>query len=60
MPKATYIEEEEYDCRKPEYSPQKAEDGILTIVHDLKEDANLAWKDLAYIGDFGMKVKYCY
>lgn len=56
----TYIEEEEYDCRKPEYSLQKAEDGILTIVHDLKEDANLAWKDLTYIGDFGMKVKYYY
>lgn len=55
-----YIEEYEYHCKRREYSSQKAEDGILTIVHDLKQNAKLAWKDLAYIGEFGMKVKYCY
>ena len=55
-----YPEEDEYHCERWEYPSQKAEDGILTIVHDLKQNAKLAWKDLAYIGDFEMKVKYYY
>ena len=55
-----YTEEDEYHCERWKYPSQKAEDGILTIVHDLKQNAKLAWKDLTYIGDFGMKVKYYY
>lgn len=44
---------------KERYSPM-GENGILQIVHELKADMNLAWKDMDYILGFEMKVKYSY
>lgn len=35
-------------------------DGVLQIVHELKADMNLAWKDMDHILGFEMKVKYSY
>jgi hypothetical protein len=34
--------------------------GVLQIVHELKADMNLAWKDMDHILGFEMKVKYSY
>lgn len=58
------IEDEEQDLTEPNYWKEKytqlAEDGILQIVHKMKEDINLAWKDMDKILDFEMKVRYIY
>lgn len=57
-------EYEEQNQAEPNYWNEKytqlAEDGILQIVHELKEDGNLAWKDMDKILDFEMKVRYIY
>lgn len=57
-------EDEEQNLTEPNYWEEKytqlAEDGILQIVHKLKEDGNLAWKDMDKILDFEMKVRYIY
>lgn len=57
-------EDEEQDLTEPNYWKEKytrlAEDGILQIVHEMKEDINLAWKDMDKILDFEMKVRYIY
>lgn len=57
-------EDEEQNLTEPNYWEEKytqlAEDGILQIVHEMKEDINLAWKDMDKILDFEMKVKYIY
>jgi hypothetical protein len=60
----TSAEYEEQNRTEPNYWKEKytqlAEDGILQIVHKMKEDINLAWKDLDKILDFEMKVRYIY
>lgn len=60
----TSTEYEEQNRTEPNYWKEKytqlAEDGILQIVHEMKEGINLAWKDLDKILDFEMKVKYIY
>ena len=57
-------EDEEQDLTRSNYWKEKytqlAEDGILQIVHKMKEDINLAWKDMDKILDFEMKVRYIY
>ena len=57
-------ENDEQNHTEPNYWKEKytqlAEDGILQIVHELKEDGNLAWKDMNKILDFEMKVRYIY
>lgn len=58
------IEEEGTWRAKPDRLEEKytlpAEDGILQIVHEMKEDLNLAWKDMEKILGFEMRVKYGY
>ena len=60
----TSAEYEEQNRTEPNYWKEKytqlAEDGILQIVHKMKEDINLAWKDMDKILDFEMKVSYIY
>ena len=60
----TSAEYEEQNRTEPNYWKEKytqlAEDGILQIVHKMKEDINLAWKDMEKILDFEMKVSYIY
>lgn len=60
----TSAEYEEQNRTEPNYWKEKytqlAEDGILQIVHKMKEDINLAWKDMDKILDFEMKVRYIY
>lgn len=60
----TSAEYEEQNRTEPNYWKEKytqlAEDGILQIVHKMKEDINLAWKDMEKILDFEMKVRYIY
>ena len=57
-------ENDEQNHTEPNYWKEKytqlAEDGILQIVHELKEDGNLALKDMNKILDFEMKVRYIY
>lgn len=57
-------EDEEQNLTEPNYWEEKytqlAEDGILQIVHEMKEGGNLAWKDMDKILDFEMKVRYIY
>ncbi len=57
-------ENEEQMLTEPNYweeeYTQLAEDGILQIVHKLKKDGNLAWKDIDKILGFEMKVRYIY
>lgn len=57
-------EDEEQNRTEPNYweeeYTQQAEDDILQIVHQMKKDGNLAWKDMDKILGFEMKVRYIY